>query len=66
MKKQAMEMKPQEQDAIEVTSIRNCARCGCSHDKLTFMKLKKPSGEFTHWAICPQSEQPIMMKIVSG
>lgn len=45
--------------------VRNCARCGETHS-LTFTKLKGDpiaalDGTFTHYAMCPVTEQPIVM-----
>ncbi len=48
-----------------MTQIRNCARCGGNHDLLfTEMKgepIEAIEGDFTHWAMCPITRQPIVM-----
>ena len=46
--------------------VKSCARCGKRHGQLTFQKLKNPiyAGPFetlTHWAMCPELDQPILM-----
>jgi len=52
------------------TTLRNCARCGSGHG-LTFQPFKQfvidsESGEvrYTHWAMCPLSDEPILMRVV--
>jgi hypothetical protein len=46
---------------IEATNIVECARCGNDHEKMTFKKLKNASGKNTHWAMCPDVDEPILM-----
>jgi hypothetical protein len=43
--------------------IKNCARCGEDH-YVTFKKLINPSDEWNYWALCPNTNEPIMMQIV--
>jgi hypothetical protein len=48
--------------------IKNCARCLGKH-KLTFVPLKgEPiegkDGNYTHWAMCPLTEQPIVLMVL--
>lgn len=50
----------------EVTfDLVGCARCdGDGHPNLTFKKFKLPAGEndeWTHWATCPTTGEPILM-----
>lgn len=46
------------------TKVENCARCGGCHD-VVFMELLHPlSTGQTHWAPCPATGEPIMMRIV--
>lgn len=46
--------------------VRRCVRCGKNHDQLLFKPLSTPilSGPFetlTHWSMCPELDQPILM-----
>ena len=52
------------------TTIRNCARCGGTHQGLEFKPFTRhPSrdalGEsfpiYTHWAMCPDIKEPVLM-----
>jgi hypothetical protein len=44
------------------TYVRNCARCGKDHPGLTFnIFAENPPRPFTHWAICPEKIEPILM-----
>jgi hypothetical protein len=45
-------------------SIKRCARCGGDHLSLIFTPLSNPPHEFTHWAMCPVSKEPILMKSI--
>lgn len=48
-----------------VSTVRSCARCGDDHADLAFRKLARPSGESTHWAPCPKTEEPILLRVLS-
>lgn len=39
-----------------------CARCGSNHDNISYKQLFNPIDEFTHYALCPNNGQPILMK----
>lgn len=59
-----MEQK-QKRDTITL-DLSTCARCNKRHDGVTFRKLTNPiyAGPFetlTHWAMCPELDQPILM-----
>lgn len=49
--------------------VRNCARCGDDHSGLVFKAFTiRPitHGDgvtFTHWALCPNTGEPIIMEI---
>jgi hypothetical protein len=50
-------------------SIRGCARCGGTHEHLRFkvftFPIENPDGSvYTHFAICPQFNEPIVMRYV--
>lgn len=46
--------------------LKGCARCGEDHDDLTFKKLRRSNPRHDHFAMCPETEQPIMMKTGEG
>lgn len=51
-----------------VTTV-GCARCwGDGHSELLFNELTHPiedsNGNFTHWALCPTTNEPILMRVV--
>lgn len=44
------------------TKVQKCARCGEDHE-VEFFELKNPTDSFqTHWATCPVTGEPIMMR----
>jgi hypothetical protein len=45
-------------------SIKNCARCGEDHELLDFKLLSNPIAEWTHFSICPKTDEPILLEIV--
>jgi hypothetical protein len=52
------------------TTVRSCARCGEDHEKLTFQPFKRAvepgsSEALTHWAMCPNHDEPILMYIAT-
>lgn len=55
-------------ETIVIESLEGCARCGHTHAMLRFFKLdrsmKLTGGgfDFTHWAMCPNRREPIMMQ----
>lgn len=44
------------------TYITQCARCGGSHDGLIFTPLVNATDEWSWWALCPATQQPVLMK----
>lgn len=42
--------------------ITNCARCGGTHPEVYFWKFARPPKSHSHWAICPKTHQPILMR----
>jgi hypothetical protein len=44
-------------------SVTNCARCGETHD-IRFTRFQRPSGDWTHWGMCQQTGEPVLLKIV--
>ena len=47
--------------------VFNCARCGKNHDTLDFQPFMRPvmknetEVDATHWAMCPTTQQPILL-----
>lgn len=52
--------------AVIRVGVRNCARCKGNHDLLEFVPLECPSDEWTHFAMCPSNNQPIMLRTMAG
>ena len=54
------------------TDLFGCARCGGAHIGLTFHELIHPIAAeedveaytFTHWATCPTTKEPIVMRMI--
>jgi hypothetical protein len=46
-----------------ITEVRNCARCGEYHKRIVFHAFKRRSPKYTHWAMCPNVREPILMFI---
>ena len=48
--------------------ITSCARCGNDHEGITYRRLTNPlvvgNTIFTHWTLCPDLDEPIMMYFV--
>lgn len=58
-------------DETVTTTLVHCARCGGHHDNLPFKIFTRPVMEhadirpaYTHWAMCPESKQPILLKVL--
>lgn len=45
--------------------VSDCARCGQDHT-LSFDKLTQPSQEWSHWAMCPATEEPVWLASFTG
>jgi hypothetical protein len=50
-----------------IVKIIDCARCGKFHRGIKFKKFTRPLQEavlkgFTHFAICPKTKEPILLK----
>jgi len=48
---------------MNVSALKNCARCGKNHKALKFKKFKRACKGWTYWAICPVSKDPILMQV---
>lgn len=51
---------------VKRTTVTGCARCGMEHKNLKFERLSNPADEWKWWSICPNTGQPILLKIVEG
>lgn len=43
--------------------IESCARCGEDHHGLDFTRFNRQMDEWTHWALCPTTGEPIELRI---
>jgi hypothetical protein len=43
-------------------TIKCCARCQLDHT-VEFLEFKTPPPKYTHWAICPNTKEPILLWI---
>jgi hypothetical protein len=46
---------------MKTVDVNKCQRCGQDHAQVDFELLANPADEFTHWALCPVSQQPILL-----
>jgi hypothetical protein len=46
-----------------ILNVRHCARCDGEHITLRFTSLANPPDGITHWAMCPQMHQPILLTV---
>ena len=48
-------------------TINGCARCGSTHTNMVAKRfnipVSDPAGDFTHWAMCPYSHDPVLVRI---
>ena len=57
--------KPTSETEFFKIDVKKCARCGKDHKAVRFMKFINPGGEYTHWAHCPFTDDPLLMKLPS-
>ncbi len=54
-------------DHVVISVFEDCVRCGETHENLDFLRLEPPMDVggvlFTHWALCPTNETPILLKV---
>lgn len=43
--------------------LEACPRCQGVHEGVTFKPFKE-ADEFTHWAFCPQTSEPVLLMLV--
>ena len=54
-------------DAVVVEAVRDCSRCGGNHRTMIFRELNRSEKDSAgircnHFAICPKTKQPILMR----
>lgn len=52
------------EDEPLIVNVGSCARCGQDHRQHPFHKLTRRQDEWSHWAVCPESGEPIMLAIL--
>lgn len=45
-------------------NVKECARCGNEHLGLTASPFVRSPKDWTHFATCPESHQPILVRFV--
>jgi len=45
------------------TDVGRCARCGKDHAQLEFRPLANAPDEWTHWAMCPETNEPVLVRM---
>lgn len=57
----------QERMITEHEGVAGCARCGGTHERLDWKAFDRPapsdSGQYTAWAPCPASGDPILFEV---
>lgn len=48
-------------EIIKGRNVIGCARCGSNHDSIEFKKFKKKPPKYTHWGMCPITNEPVLM-----
>lgn len=48
------------------TYVESCPRCGAAHDDMTFRAMRQPHHEMTHFASCPFTGDPILLRRDAG
>ena len=46
------------------TDVFRCARCKKNHTNVEFKPFTYKPTKYTHWAICPNNGEPILMKLI--
>lgn len=44
-------------------NVHGCARCGVDHEMLRFLPLRNAPDEWQWFALCPNTQQPVMLKV---
>jgi len=51
------------EEITHIYDIEGCERCLDNHEKLAVNKFVRGPMGFTHWATCPATGDPILIKI---
>lgn len=43
--------------------VSNCSRCDQDHERVAYYEFAKDDGTFTHWALCPETGDPMAVKV---
>lgn len=43
-------------------SFTECPRCGQKHNLVLCVPFERPAGVFTHWGMCPVTNEPVIIK----
>lgn len=41
-------------------NITKCPRCDGNHKRLVFKPFKQAVSQYTHWALCPVTQEPLL------
>jgi len=52
---------PAQSKAHFTTQVTRCARCEEKHNSITFLAFARPPLQFTYWAVCPTTNEPILI-----
>lgn len=54
----------QRAQAARYDAIDGCPRCHGTHERIVILPLTKPGEGVTHWAMCPEMQEPIMLAVM--
>lgn len=60
-----MESSAEVLETMLVCQVQACPRCGGIHDRLVFQKFRRPPAPpvaADHWATCPDTGDPVMLR----
>lgn len=46
-----------------ILKIDTCARCNKDHLAVEFHRFRNPPMTYTHWGVCPETKEPILMYV---
>lgn len=49
-----------------LVDISCCARCRGDHQQLKFVEFQSAPPGYSHWAMCPTNNEPILMIVEGG
>lgn len=64
-------LEPSEDDEVVpltevVLDVVQCPRCDYKHTEVVYHKFTRPVKHFTHWAVCPRTDEPIFIYLEQG